>query len=73
MIFDLKTELIYSSVESKCVRGVLRTSCKAFNRNSRIEMFLGKGVLKICNKFAGEHLCRSAILLKSHIRMGALL
>ena len=24
-------------------------------------MFLGKGVLKICSKFAGEHPCRSAI------------
>ena len=24
-------------------------------------MFLGKGILKICSKFTGEHLCRSAI------------
>ena len=27
-------------------------------------MFLGKGVLKICSKFTGEHPCRSAILIK---------
>ena len=27
-------------------------------------MFLEKGVLKICNKFTGEHPCRSAISIK---------
>ena len=27
-------------------------------------MFLVKGVLKICSKFAGEHPCRSVILVK---------
>ena len=27
-------------------------------------MFLTKGVLKVCSKFAGEHLCRSAISIK---------
>ena len=27
-------------------------------------MFLGKGVLKICNLFTVEHLCRSVILIK---------
>ena len=27
-------------------------------------MFLGKGVLKICSKFTGEHPCRSAISIK---------
>ena len=32
------------------------------------EVFIGKGVLKICSKFTGEHPCRScfATLLKSH-------
>ena len=29
-------------------------------------MFLGKVVLKICNKFTGEHPCRSAISIKVH-------
>ena len=33
-------------------------------RSSRSEVFLGKGVLKICSKFTGEHPCRSAILIK---------
>ena len=27
-------------------------------------MFLGKGVLKICSKYTGEHLCRSAFSMK---------
>ena len=33
-------------------------------RSSRPEVFLGKGVLKIWSKFAGEHPCRSAISIK---------
>ena len=33
-------------------------------RSSPPGVFLGKGVLKICSKFAGEHPCRSAISIK---------
>ena len=33
-------------------------------RSSHPEVFLGKGVLKICSKFTGEHPCRSAISIK---------
>ena len=33
-------------------------------RSSHSEVFLGKGVLKICNKFTGEHPCRSVISIK---------
>ena len=33
-------------------------------RSSRPEVFLGKGVLKICSKFTGEHPCQSAISIK---------
>ena len=33
-------------------------------RSSRPEVFSGKNVLKICNKFAGEHPCRSVISVK---------
>ena len=33
-------------------------------RSSRPEMFLGKGVLKICSKFTGEHPCRRVILIQ---------
>ena len=30
-------------------------------RSSHPEVFLGKGVLKICSKFTGEHPCRNAM------------
>ena len=32
--------------------------------SSQLEVFLGKGVLKICSKFTGEHPCRNAISIK---------
>ena len=34
------------------------------NRSSRSEVFLVKGVLKICSKFTGEYPCRSVISIK---------
>ena len=34
------------------------------NWNSHPEVFLGKGVLRICSKFTGEHPCSSAISIK---------
>ena len=33
-------------------------------KSSRQEVFLRKGVLKICSKFTGEHPCRSVISIK---------
>ena len=33
-------------------------------RSSHLEVFLGKGFLKICSKFTGEHACRSAMSIK---------
>ena len=33
-------------------------------RSSHPELFLGKGALKICSKFTGEHSCRSAVSIK---------
>ena len=42
-------------------------------RSSRSEVFLVKGVLKICSKFKGECPCRCVILIKFHLGMGALL
>ena len=35
-----------------------------FFRSNHPEVFLVKGVLKICSKFTGEHPCRSAISIK---------
>ena len=34
------------------------------DRSSHPEVFLRKGVLKICSKFTGEHPCRSVISIK---------
>ena len=48
-------------------------------RSNPPEVFLRKGVLKICSRFTGEQPCRSVIsikfanLLKSHFGMGVLL
>ena len=36
------------------------------NRNSHPEVFLRKGVLKICSIFTGEHPCWSVISIKLH-------
>ena len=33
-------------------------------RSSRLEVFIGKGVPKICSKFTGKHSCRIVILIK---------
>ena len=33
-------------------------------RSSPLEMFLGKGVLKICSKCTGKHPCRIVISIK---------
>ena len=33
-------------------------------KSSHLEVFLRKGVLKICNKFTGQHPCRSVISIK---------
>ena len=36
----------------------------ANNRSRHPQVFLKKGILKICSKFAGEHPCRSVISIK---------
>ena len=36
----------------------------AYCKSSHPEVFLGKGVLKICSKFTGEHLCWIAVSIK---------
>ena len=51
-----------------CLFSLLFYLCNLYllkkNRSCRPEVFLGKGVLKICSKCTGEHLCRSAISVK---------
>ena len=46
---------------------------KTILRSNPLEVFLGKGVLKIYSKFIGQLPFRSATLLKSHFGMGILL
>ena len=41
-----------------------KMSCYTHCRNSRPEVFLRKGVLKICSKFSREHPCRIVISVK---------
>ena len=52
---DIKTELFMKKYTYKKLVSI---------RSSHLEVFLGKGVLKICTKFAGEHPCLGAISIK---------
>ena len=45
-------------------KALLIVSLKKSLSGSGPEVFLGKGVLRICSKFTGEHLCRSVISIK---------
>ena len=38
------------------------------NRRSSSDVFLRKGILKICSKFAGEYSCVSVIFIKIALR-----
>ena len=52
-----------NSSENTCV-GVLSFIEVAGYTNSPLEVFLGKGVLKICTRFTGEHPSQSVISIK---------
>ena len=58
---------------------ILRHMLHCIFRNSRPDVFLVKGVTKICRKLIGEHSCRSvtsickATLMKLHFGMGVFL
>ena len=47
-----------------CEDSISKLMQEARFRSSHPEVFLGKGVLKICSKFTGERPCRSAISIK---------
>ena len=57
-------------LHSNKIASVLQETCSSRaelvcrNRSSRPEVFLRKGILKICSKFTGERPCRSVILIK---------
>ena len=44
----------------------LRNTKSGIYTSSHPKVFLGKGVLKICSKFTGEHPCRGVISIKLH-------
>ena len=44
---------------------ILTSLIQTIYRSSHPEVFMRKGVLKICSKFTGEHPCRSVISIKS--------
>ena len=48
----------------RIITGFLTQWLSLLDRSSRPEMFLVKGVLKICSKFRGEYPCRSVISIK---------
>ena len=56
-----------SRTENGCCGNLIKFSikclCSRFRRN-RPDVFSREVVLKLCCKFTGEHLCRSAILIK---------
>ena len=58
--------LIVITLRWKKYRGIdiSRKTIDHFFRSSRTKAFLGKGALKICSKFTGEHTCRSVISIK---------
>ena len=45
-------------------RNLASRKIQGYFRHSLLKVFLGKGVLKICNKFTEEHPCRRAISIK---------
>ena len=51
-------------VSSRCIWIEEVFKMKDIRQNHPTEVFLEKGVLKICSKFTGEHQCRSAISIK---------
>ena len=57
--FAITHETFTINVQNKQI-----TDIQKIYRGSPPEAFLGKGVLKICSKFTGEHPHRSAILVK---------
>ena len=64
---DLTERLIgyfRTNVGSKIQFNTLRSFFKWVYRSSHPEVFLRKGVLKICSKFTGEHPCQSVISIK---------
>ena len=66
LMFRKQLIAIYEE-KSFCAVSVRLPSCSdkdASSKSSTPEVFSGKGVLKICSKFTGEHACWSVISIK---------
>ena len=70
--FDARVYLLFPQL-NQIIAGILLFCCPIllssytdflFSSCPREVVLLGKGVLKICSKFTGEHLCRSVISIK---------
>ena len=61
ILFDSRTQLNYIRPHTCWKLCMKMCVWKLIYRSSRPEVFLGKGVLKMCSKFTGEHPRRSAI------------
>ena len=65
--FNVKYSIYYFYMKTKILADFqicISVSLKKVSRSSPAEVFLGKGVLKICSKFTWEHPCRSVISIK---------
>ena len=62
--FQLLNLVLKISFSNKSSRS---SALRNIYRSSHPEVFLRRGVLKICSKFTREHPCQSAISIKSHI------
>ena len=49
------------------INSKLRLLLSGMHRSGHPEVLLGKGILKICSKFTGEHPCRSVTSIKLHL------
>ena len=61
---DSSSNVFFSIVRSIYLLHQCSVASVARVRSSHPEVFLGKGVPKICSKFKGEHPCRSTISIK---------
>ena len=66
IIFVLRRNQLFSKKTIICLIALKTFTLSAYaeNRSSPPEVFLVKGVLKICSKFTGEYSCRSVISIK---------
>ena len=67
--FNVKSSIYYFCMKTKILADFqicISVSLKKVSRSSPVDVFLGKGVLKICSKFTREHPGRSVISKKLH-------